>query len=79
MSGDPWTWTERFSRTDRPSARCNCGPDSTGEAPDERPDYPVHGEDALPSGLAAGQDDPGTLRKVAELSARLREQYGEQP
>jgi hypothetical protein len=26
--------------------RCICGPDSTGEAPDERPDCPVHGLDA---------------------------------
>ena len=44
MNGDPWAWTETFSRTDRP--RCVCGPDSTGEAPDERPDCPVHGLDA---------------------------------
>jgi hypothetical protein len=26
--------------------QCICGPDSTGEAPDERPDCPVHGIDA---------------------------------
>lgn len=26
--------------------RCTCGPDETGEAPDERPDCPAHGQNA---------------------------------
>lgn len=29
-----------------PGPNCICGPDSTGEAPDERPECPVHGFDA---------------------------------
>ena len=29
-----------------PEPRCVCGPDSTGEAPGEQPDCPVHGIDA---------------------------------
>jgi hypothetical protein len=32
----------------RPRARCICSGDHTGESIDERPDCPVHGENAPP-------------------------------
>ena len=42
--------------------RCTCGPDQSGEAPDERPDCPAHGSHRLtqPEGLAQELEEAGT-------------------
>lgn len=46
VNGDPWAWTETFSRTGKP--QCICGPlaSSDGEDIDVRPGCPQHGLDA---------------------------------
>ena len=45
---DPWNLSDlpvgqHTFRVYDPDVRCICGPDWTGEAPDERPDCPMHG------------------------------------
>jgi hypothetical protein len=42
--------------------RCTCGPDQSGEVPDERPDCPAHGSHRLtqPEGLAQELEEAGT-------------------